>query len=66
MAHIPKSGQAGTELGEIEVTPAMIEAGVTVLTFFDRQRDRGSDLVSDVFQAMWRARNLALATTQQR
>lgn len=53
MAHIPKTGQAGTELGEIEVTPEMVEAGVRV--YFDFKGPNADDYVKAIFVAMWSA-----------
>lgn len=40
---------------EIEVSPAMIEAGVRAYADFDVEFDSVGELVSDVFKAMMRA-----------
>lgn len=37
---------------EIEITQEMIEAGLLVLTFWDRERDSGIELVRDIFWEM--------------
>ena len=41
---------------EIEITPAMIEAGVSGLYRFNRERDIAEDAVASIFLEMWRAR----------
>jgi hypothetical protein len=51
MAH--DSGQAGTE---IELTPEMIEAGLSAYLSLDREHDPYERIVTEIFQAMVAAR----------
>lgn len=47
------SRQAGTEnTEEIEITPEMIEAGISVLTNFNPCLDSGSEFVRELYLAM--------------
>ena len=43
----PESGQAG-----VEITPAMIEAGVGVLLCYHRERSDEKDVVREIFARM--------------
>jgi hypothetical protein len=62
MAHIPKTGQSGTELGEIEITPEMMAAGERVLEAWDYDSPELShisdyqNLAKHVFRQMLHAR----------
>lgn len=56
---VPRSAAEARVRGdEIEVTPAMIEAGVDALNSYDNARLWCSDerLVENVFKAMWKVR----------
>jgi hypothetical protein len=50
----------GLEAGapEIEVTPAMIDAGADILSFYEPETDRLSETVTQIFRAMLEARFL--------
>lgn len=50
----------GTDKDEIEITEAMIEAGITAFAKYDRD-DRASWVVSAIYEAMERARLKAKA-----
>ena len=41
---------------EIEITPAMLAAGVTVFFGFDERFESASDCVADIFRAMFRVK----------
>lgn len=41
---------------EIEITPAMIKAGVSAFLNYDSRFERESDTVFEIFEAMWAAR----------
>jgi len=48
----PDSIEAGAPEAEIEVTPAMIEAGVATRANFDRRFDSDESLVEGIYRAM--------------
>ena len=50
------SGVGAPELNEIEITPAMIEAGLSPLFRFDRERGSDEDTLKEIFRAMSAAR----------
>ena len=47
---------AGAPADEIEITPAMIEAGVRAFCAYDPDIERPRDVVPDIFRAMMSAR----------
>lgn len=44
------------DLGKIEITPEMLEAGVWPIMFYDRERDSGYDLAAGIYRLMEAAR----------
>ncbi len=45
-------GPAGAKDGEVEVTPAMIEAGLELLFFYERGEDDGGECIREIYVAM--------------
>jgi hypothetical protein len=50
------SAEAGAPVDEIEITPAMVEAGAVEVASYDPECGTSRDVAIDVFRAMLRAR----------
>ena len=48
----PNSGQAGAQSEEIEITPEMINEGMTELSGYDPEFDEGGEVVERIYRAM--------------
>ncbi len=48
---------------EIEITPEMIRAGVSVFADYDSRFERPSDVVPEIFRAMWQERVRDIASS---
>lgn len=59
----PLPGQAGDSSAEIEVTPAMIAAGVDVLLRFSVDLDSPSETVARILRAVFAGRVVRLPQT---
>jgi hypothetical protein len=62
MGDVPDTGCGGmpdmvaSDSTEFEITPEMINAGILALLQFDSRLENEEDAVTDIFSAMWKAK----------